>query len=233
MYSTKPECQFLLVLRLLSRRPPRTIRPLPPFCPHSLPPREKLPGSGKNQKNPDRRFRFGSPTAYISRANPPAPRSDSRGVLQTSSELEGDSLMAQTNWLRALKNRVSGTRPCSTIRKAKPRKSLRLEALEDRTLLANHILTVTTTVDEVSDNGQLSLREAIIQANAVPASESVEINLQLGRTYEIGADRGRFQIPQGDTESFLPFDANDPAYGDFDIRRPMTIHGWGSTIEAE
>src|SRR5262249_39042940 len=134
-----------------------------------------------------------------------------------------------TKWLRKIVKRITG-RDVHRERLARKRKPwLFVELLENRIAPAVVTLNVTTTTDEVSDNGQLSLREAIIQANAVPASDDVVINLQNLR-YEIGADRDRFQgfAPHGDTENSI----YDELFGDFDIRRAMTINGNGAIISA-
>jgi hypothetical protein len=90
--------------------------------------------------------------------------------------------MASANWLRALKNRCYGRRSCSTVRKQTARTRLSIEQFERRILLTTQVFNVTTTADEVSHDVLMSLREAIIQANAVPASDEVRINLQTSAT---------------------------------------------------
>ena len=134
--------------------------------------------------------------------------------------------MTTRSWFRKL-----FARKPRTSRKHKPRKRLCLEALENRILLATQVFNVTTTVDEVSANGQLSLREAIMQANAVPLSDDVVINLQPSQRYAIGADRDRFQFLLVPSDTELHF--RDAEYGDFDIRRAMNINGNGSIVDAD
>src|SRR5262249_31356362 len=112
------------------------------------------------------------------------------------------------------------------------RKRLRLfvEPLEQRMLLTMQTINVTTTADEVSPNGLMSLREAILQANAIPASDTAVINLQAGATYSIERPTLSSHIPlQIDTEGSIL----DPSYGDFDITRSMVIEGNGGAIQGE
>jgi hypothetical protein len=134
-----------------------------------------------------------------------------------------------TNWLRRIVKRITGRDIQRERLACKRRPWLFVEPLESRIAPAVITFNVTTTTDGVSTNGPLSLREALIQANDYTvASDDVVINLQAGQTYQIGADRGRFQPFYGDTENTV----YDEQYGDFDIRRPMTILGHDSIIDA-
>jgi hypothetical protein len=138
--------------------------------------------------------------------------------------------MASANWLRALKNRCYGRRSCSTVRKQTARTRLSIEQFERRILLTTQVFNVTTTADEVSHDGLMSLREAIIQANAVPASDEVRINLQTSATYSIQRPTATF-INGGYLGTEGTF--YDPSYGDLDITRSMVIEGNGDGIRGE
>ncbi len=71
------------------------------------------------------------------------------------------------SWLRNLKK--------STVTPARRRRYRpRLEVLEDR--LAPALLTVTSLADDVTDNGQLTLREALQAANTDTTVDGVTGN---------------------------------------------------------
>ena len=86
----------------------------------------------------------------------------------------------------------------------------RLEVLESR--LAPAVLHVTTTADSVDANdGALSLREAITQANSTAAADVITLPAGTYRVARAGAGE----------------DAN--ATGDFDVKNPLTIVGQGAS----
>lgn len=107
------------------------------------------------------------------------------------------------------------------------------ETAEASQFAQTQFLNVTTTSDIINPNdGLLSLREAIIAANSVSLDADVVIYLQQAK-YNI--EQNPFQLLPGfgfpiDTEFSSTF---DPDYGDFDIRRGMSIVGNGATIDAQ
>jgi predicted outer membrane repeat protein len=108
--------------------------------------------------------------------------------------------MRSLSWLRT---------PKTTRSARQPRIRLLVEELEDRSIPA--ILNVTTTLDVIDPNdGLLSLREAIIQANASKGADT--INLPAG-TYSF---------------SLAGAGEDNAATGDLDIRDDLTIVGAGS-----
>ncbi|MEM6779115.1 MAG: hypothetical protein AAF670_15765, partial [Planctomycetota bacterium] len=68
------------------------------------------------------------------------------------------------------------------------------------------------TADEIDSSDGFSLREAMIAAHAFPDADEVTINLQAGQTYKLRTG-GEF--------------------GDFEIRRDLTINGNGATIDGD
>src|SRR5690242_6966578 len=87
-------------------------------------------------------------------------------------------------------------------------KVLQLEGLENRLVPAT--LTVNTFADSVNPNdGKLSLREAITQANATAEPDAIRLAA------------GVYEIQLGGADE----DGN--ARGDFDITNPLTIQGRG------
>jgi predicted outer membrane repeat protein len=91
-------------------------------------------------------------------------------------------------------------------RRTSPR--LRLQCLEDRSVPAT--ISVTTTADVVAADGQLSLREAITQANSNPDADVIVLPAGVFRIALAGAGE----------------DAN--ATGDFDVTGAVTIRGAGA-----
>lgn len=88
--------------------------------------------------------------------------------------------------------------------------------------------TVNTTADTVAvapttspkdSAGNVSLRSAIMAANAQPGADTIE--LQLGMTYQLS-----IAPPASDV------DLRNDAHGDLDIRGPLTINGHSSTVDA-
>lgn len=128
--------------------------------------------------------------------------------------------------------RRSQARRGNAPRARKGAKRLRyLESLEPRRVLAARIIDVTTAADTIdAGDGVTSLREAIIQANAISLADQVTINLQSNSTYNIQRDTA--QILSG---SFVVTEnhARDAEFGDFDVTRGMTINGRGSIIRGE
>jgi len=98
----------------------------------------------------------------------------------------------------------------TALRRPRPKPTrLRAEPLEDRTVPA--VFNVTTTVDMVNANdGLLSLREAVLAANATFDADT--INLPAG-TY---------------TLSLTGADENAAATGDLDVSNNLTIQGVGA-----
>jgi hypothetical protein len=107
---------------------------------------------------------------------------------------------------------LSWLRTPKTTRSARqPRFRPRIELLEDRSIPA--ILNATTTLDVIDPNdGLLSLREAVIQANALPGADT--INLPAG-SYSL---------------SLAGAGEDNAATGDLDIRDGLTIVGAGSDM---
>jgi hypothetical protein len=124
----------------------------------------------------------------------------------------------------------------SRIRRAKKlrrhqstRRNRFFEPLEPRIVLANHTFQVTTLRDIVdAGDGQLSLREAIIQANSIPTTDAVEIHLPPFSTDPLLIEKDTIQIGRNTEGAF-----DDPDYGDFDIRRSMLINGNGIVIRGQ
>src|SRR6266542_2271047 len=117
--------------------------------------------------------------------------------------------MAFASWFRTLKSRFERT----PARRARPTRSRRrpsvrpcLESLEDRTFPATFL--VTTTVD----GGAGSLRQAILDANASPGADTIE-------------------VPAGGYTLTLTGAGEDAgATGDLDITGDLTIHGAGDSF---
>src|SRR6266536_3603632 len=117
--------------------------------------------------------------------------------------------MAFASWFRTLKSRFERT----PARRARPTRSRRrpsvrpcLESLEDRTVPATFL--VTTTVD----GGAGSLRQAILDANASPGADTIE-------------------VPAGGYTLTLTGAGEDAgATGDLDITGDLTIHGAGDSF---
>ncbi len=78
-------------------------------------------------------------------------------------------------------------------------------------------ITVTTWVDESNDNGEMSLREAITQANAGAGGDTIVFSASLDTSTV-------FKLTRQQTED----DAN--SYGDLDILKDVTIVGHGINI---
>jgi predicted outer membrane repeat protein len=106
-----------------------------------------------------------------------------------------------------LLSRIFGQKAGTKRRDLPKKRGLRLECLEDRAVPATFL--VNTFDDRVANDGRLSLREAISQANATPGPDTIV--LQAGK-YNIS-------IP-GSGE-----DANRS--GDFDVTDTLTIVGAG------
>src|SRR5947209_11082115 len=107
--------------------------------------------------------------------------------------------------LRVLLATLPSTRPLAADRR---RFRPGIECLEDRLVPAT--FTVTTPLDVVNPNdGKLSLREAITQANARRGADTIVVPAGLFRIALAGAD-----------------DAN--AAGDFDVTDTVTVRGAGA-----
>ena len=97
-------------------------------------------------------------------------------------------------------------------RRRKNHRTLRVERLEDRTLLATFAVTST------ADSGPGSLREAILDANHAPGADQIEFNIPTSDPHFVDVDS---QLPGGDPDadvfliqplSPLP-ELNDPSGG--------------------
>ncbi len=88
---------------------------------------------------------------------------------------------------------------CGAIRRSLHARSLRIEPLEDRTLLS--LTTVTTALDVVdADDGVTSLREAITYANTNPGDDTVEFDSSLaGKTITLTGGQLNIEDATGKT----------------------------------
>src|SRR5262245_59802729 len=111
-----------------------------------------------------------------------------------------------------LLSRIFGHKAGTKRRSPQLKSVLRLESLEDRAVPAT--FTVNTFADVVANDGRLSLREAINQANALPGPDIIRLQA------------GLYKITRAGTGE----DAN--ARGDFDVKDSLTIVGLGAGATA-